>query len=152
MKYNVTILWEKGSSETFTDNKYSRVHTCKFDGDIDLRMSASPQVVPLPMSEESAADPEEIFVAAISSCHMLFFLSIAAANKFTVEKYEDNAEGQVSKNEEGKLSVTSVTLKPTVTFLGNLPGREQVAKFHEMSHDRCYIANSVKTKIEVIQQ
>ncbi len=152
MKYNVTVLWKRASSEIFTDNKYSRLHTCLFDGGTELKMSASPQVVPLPMSDESAADPEEIFVASISSCHMLFFLSIAARNKFTIEKYEDKAEGLVSKNEEGKLSVTSVTLKPVITFSGDQPTHEQIASFHEMSHEQCYIANSVKTVINVIQE
>jgi len=152
MSYNIKISWEKDSGETFVDNKYSRAHTWTFDGGIELSASSSPHVVPLPMSVESAVDPEEAFVASLSSCHMLWFLSIAAGKKYIVESYEDNAEGILGKDEEGKLAMTKVTLKPKVNFGGNAgPSREQIDELHHLAHEKCFIANSVKTKINIVQ-
>jgi len=152
MSYNIKISWEKDSGETFVDNKYSRAHTWTFDGGIELSASSSPHVVPLPMSVESAVDPEEAFVASLSSCHMLWFLSIAAGKKYIVESYEDNAEGILGKDEEGKLAMTKVTLKPKVNFGGNaVPSREQIDELHHLAHEKCFIANSVKTKINIVQ-
>jgi len=152
MSYNVKISWEKELAEAFVDNKYSRAHTWTFDGGIELSASSSPHVVPLPMSVESAFDPEEAFVASLSSCHMLWFLSIAAGKKYIVESYEDNAEGILGKDEEGKLAMTEVTLKPEVNFGGNaVPSREQIDELHHLAHEKCFIANSVKTKINIVQ-
>jgi organic hydroperoxide reductase OsmC/OhrA len=151
MKYNVKVYWKKESAESFTDNKYSRAHKWIFDGGTEVVASSSPQVVPLPLSNESAVDPEEAFVASLSSCHMLFFLSLAAAQKFCIETYEDNAEGMMSKNDNGQMAMTVVTLKPTVVFSGsNIPSHEQVSALHESAHEKCYIANSVKTEIKII--
>ncbi len=151
MKYNVKVFWEKRSAESFTDNKYSRVHKWIFDG-AEVMASSSPQVVPVPMSDAKAVDPEEAFVASLSSCHMLFFLSLAAAQKYCIETYEDNAEGVMNKNEHGQMAMTIVTLKPTVIFSGNnIPSFDQVAALHEQAHEKCYIANSVKTEIKIIQ-
>ncbi len=152
MKYNVRVFWEKSAAEIFTDNKYNRVHKWRFDGGAEVMASASPQVVPLPMSDERGVDPEEAFVAALSSCHMLFFLSIAAANKYCIERYEDNAEGVMSKNEHGQMAMTVVTLKPAIIFSGsNIPSFDEIAAVHEQAHEKCYIANSVKTEIKIIQ-
>jgi organic hydroperoxide reductase OsmC/OhrA len=152
MSYNIKISWEKDSGEAFVDNKYSRAHTWTFDGGIALSASSSPHVIPLPMSVESAVDPEEAFVASLSSCHMLWFLSIAAGKNYIVESYEDNAEGILGKDEEGKLAMTKVTLKPEVNFGGNaVPSREQVEELHHLAHEKCFIANSVKTKVTIVQ-
>lgn len=152
MSYTVRILWKKDSSEAFVDNKYSRAHTWTFDGGIALAASSSPHVVPLPMSKESAVDPEEAFLASLSSCHMLWFLSIAAGKKFIVESYDDHAVGVLAKNEEGKLAMTEVTLKPKVIFSGKtLPSQEQLDELHHLAHEKCFIANSVKTKISIVQ-
>lgn len=152
MSYSVKISWKKDLGETFVDNKYSRAHTWTFDGGIELLASSSPHVVPLPMSVESAVDPEEAFIASLSSCHMLWFLSIAAGKKYIVESYEDNAEGILGKDEEGKLAMTEVTLKPEVNFGGNaVPSREQIEEFHHSAHEKCFIASSVKTKINIVQ-
>ena len=152
MPYNVKIFWKKKPDEAFVDNKYSRSHTWTFDGGIELAASSSPHVVPLPMSNESAVDPEEAFIAAISGCHMLWFLSMAVEKKYIVESYEDNAEGVLRKNEDGNLAMTTVTLKPKVIFSGkNTPSREQVDEMHHMAHEKCYIANSVKTKVNIFQ-
>ena len=152
MTYRVRVSWKKDVHETFLDNKYSRSHTWTFDGGIELQASSSPHVVPLPMSSEAAVDPEEAFVASLSSCHMLWFLSIAVENNYLVESYEDNAEGVLAKDEEGKLAMTRVTLKPRVTFGGqHAPSRDQVDELHHSAHAKCFIANSVKTKIAIVQ-
>jgi len=151
MAYNVRISWNKKSDEAFLDNKYSRSHKWTFDGGIELAASSSPHVVPPPMSNESAVDPEEAFIASLSSCHMLWFLSLAVEKKFVVESYEDNAEGVLAKNEEGKLAITRVTLNPKITFGGtHTPSRDQIDELHHSAHDKCFIANSVKTKITVV--
>jgi organic hydroperoxide reductase OsmC/OhrA len=152
MSYNVKISWQKKPDEHFLDNKYSRAHTWSFDGGIKLNASSSHQVVPVPFSDESAIDPEEAFIASVSSCHMLWFLSIAVNEKFIVESYEDNAEGELEKNEEGKLAMTRVILKPKIKFGNEItPSPEQIDELHHLAHEKCFIANSVKTKITIIQ-
>lgn len=150
MKYTATIYWQKGVDEVFSDNKYSRLHQWKLDG-VTLPASASPQVVPLPLSHSTAIDPEEALVAALSSCHMLFFLSLAAAKGFIIESYEDAAEGLLEKNENDKMMMKSVTLHPKIIFSGSkLPMPGEITKLHEEAHGRCYIANSVLTEINII--
>ena len=152
MTHNVRVFWRKNPGEAFVDNKYSRSHMWTFDGGIELAASSSPHVVPLPMSNESAVDPEEAFVASLSSCHMLWFLSLAVEKNFVVESYEDNAEGILGKNQEGKLAMTRVTLNPKITFSGNhTPSRDQIDELHHTAHEKCFIANSVKTEIIVVQ-
>jgi len=151
MPYSVKIFWKKNLDEAFVDSKYSRSHTWSFDGGIEIPASSSPHVVPVPMSNESAVDPEEAFVAAVSSCHMLWFLSIAAEKKFIVESYEDNAIGVLGKNGEGKLAMTKITLKPKVNFNDTtVPTSEQVDELHRLAHEKCFIANSVKTDITMM--
>ena len=152
MKYTVKVFWEKKQEELFSDNKYSRAHKWIFDGGVELPASSSPHIVPIPLSDETAVDPEEAFVASLSSCHMLFFLPIAAANKYIIESYEDEAEGIMAKNEAGKMAMTVVNLKPKIIFSGtNMPTQEQIAKMHESAHEKCFIANSVKSEINIIQ-
>ena len=151
MPYGVSILWKKNLDEVFVDRKYSRSHTWSFDGGIEIPASSSSHVVPVPMSNESAVDPEEAFVAAVSSCHMLWFLSIAAEKNFIVESYEDNAIGVLGKNGEGKLAMTKITLKPKVNFNDTIvPTIEQVNELHCLAHEKCFIANSVKTDIIIM--
>ena len=148
--YNVKISWKKNKNEIFTDQKYSRAHTWIFDGGVEVPASSSPHVVPLPMSSESAVDPEEAFVASISSCHMLWFLSIAAGKKFVIDSYEDNAIGILAKNDEGVLAMTEVTLKPEIIFSSNnIPSQSQIEELHHTAHEKCFIAASVKTKINI---
>jgi len=152
MKYTVKVIWNKLPEESFIDNKYSRLHQWNFDGGIELKASSSPNVVPLPMSDASAVDPEEAFVASISSCHMLWFLSLAASQKYIVESYSDEAEGIMNKNLNGDMAMTSVTLKPIIKFIGsNIPSFEEINDLHEKAHKKCFIANSVKTEIKIIQ-
>lgn len=150
MKYNVKVWWERNSTEKFTDNKYSREHTWMFDGGVELSASSSPQVVPVPMSKESAVDPEEAFVASLSSCHMLFFLSVAARKNLVVDRYEDIAEGILGENEDGETAVTSVNLNPQIVFSGsNIPTPDQITKIHRLAHTKCFIANSVRSEITI---
>jgi organic hydroperoxide reductase OsmC/OhrA len=148
-EYSATVCWEN-RQEAFTDNHYSRGHTWSFDGGIEVPASASPQVVPVPYSNPACVDPEEAFVAALSSCHMLFFLSIAAKNQFIVERYKDRAIGIMDNNEAGKLAMTAIHLHPKITFRGDcLPTLAQIAAMHEQAHHQCFLANSVKASITI---
>jgi organic hydroperoxide reductase OsmC/OhrA len=150
MPYNVRINWKKRLADGFVDGKYSRAHTWTFDGGIELPASSSPHVVPLPMSDAAAVDPEEAFIASISSCHMLWFLSIAAEKRYVVESYEDRAEGILAKDETGRLAMTRVTLKPKVHFSSQLvPSQQELAQLHHLAHEKCFIASSVKTRITI---
>jgi organic hydroperoxide reductase OsmC/OhrA len=151
MKYTATIRWVKSANEPFADGKYSRVHHWLFDGGMQVNASASPHIVPLPMSDPALIDPEEAFIASLASCHMLFFLSFCAKEKYVVTRYEDNAEGILREGEDGKQRIASVTLYPTVQFEeGRSPSGETLHQLHELAHENCFIANSVKTKIEVV--
>jgi organic hydroperoxide reductase OsmC/OhrA len=145
--YHVSVHWNRGEAK-FTDNRYRRAHTWTFDGGITVPGSSSPQVVPLPYSEAHAVDPEEAFVASLSSCHMLWFLSIAAARGFRVDGYADDAVGTMAKNASGKLAMTVVALRPRVAFGGErLPTRDEQDAMHHKAHDECFIANSVITDV-----
>ncbi len=147
--YTTTIIWKRGD-QPFVDNKYKRAHSWRFDSGITIKASSSPSIVPAPFSDPSAVDPEEAFVASISSCHMLWFLFIAAERGIVVDYYTDNAEGILAKDESGKLSITKVTLRPHIVYdKSSLPGKEINAKIHKQAHEKCFIANSVKTVIEV---
>lgn len=152
MQYKVKLIWEKTAGDDFLKKNYSRVHKWIFDGGIELKASSSPHVVPVPMSDESAVDPEEAFIAAISSCHMLSFLFVAAKEKFIIESYKDNAVGIMKKNDDGKLAITEVTLNPKIIFGGNkIPDQSQLNDLHHRAHEECFIASSVKTKIHIAE-
>jgi organic hydroperoxide reductase OsmC/OhrA len=142
------VVWQRAAGEKFTDKRYSRAHTWTFDGGASIAASASPHVVPLPYSVEANVDPEEAYVAALSSCHMLTFLGLAAARGILVESYEDHAEGVMAKNEAGKLVITRVTLNPVIGFGGTAPSRAVEEELHHQAHEECFLANSVKTEIE----
>ena len=148
-KYVATIIWERDGVK-FTDNKYKRSHHWEFDGGQIIPASSSPKVVPTPFSDPSGVDPEEAFIASLSSCHMLWFLSIAAEEGFVVEHYNDEAEGLMENNEEDQLAITEVMLRPHVTYVnGSAPSIEENAEMHLKAHEKCFIANSVRTKINV---
>jgi organic hydroperoxide reductase OsmC/OhrA len=143
----VTISWQRDDA-VFSDNRYSRSHLWQFDGGARVLASASPHIVPIPLSDPANVDPEEAFIAAISSCHMLWFLSIACKRGFVVESYSDNAVGILTKNNEGKLTVTRVKLRPQVIFAGpNLPDESKFREMHEDAHRECFIANSVRSEV-----
>ena len=146
-EYTATIAWRRGDA-AFTDNRYSRGHTWQFDGGVEVPASSSPQVVPVPLSVAAAVDSEEAFVASVASCHMLWFLSIAAKRGFVVDGYRDEATGLVGKNEKGKIAVLTVTLHPEVSFVGaTSPTREQLTAMHHESHESCYIASSIRSEV-----
>ena len=145
--YTAETLWERKDAD-FLDNRYSRLHLLRFDGGLEVPGSSSPSVVPLPMSDASALDPEEAFVSSLSSCHMLWFLTMAVKRKFRVDRYFDAATGVMEKNAEGKVAMTVVTLHPEVAFSGDhQPSREELDKLHHDAHEACFIANSVKTDV-----
>ena len=149
-KHSALISWYRGGDEEFLDNLYSRGREWSFDGGTTVSASSSPHVVPLPYSVESNVDPEEAFVASLSSCHMLFFLSVAAKRKFVVDEYVDYVVGIMEKDESGKVMMTKVTLRPIVKFSAKKqPTAEQLEKMHHKSHEQCFIANSVKTEVVV---
>ena len=149
-EYYTTINWQRQPDEKFSDNKYSRGHTWEFDGGEIIQASSSPHIVPLPYSVEANVDPEEAFIASLSSCHMLFFLSIAAKRRYTIESYTDNVTGIMQIDKNNKMSMTDVTLNPEVIFTGKKqPTQEQINKIHHQAHEQCFIANSVKTKVHI---
>ena len=141
-----TTEWTRQGAK-FTDNRYSRGHTWLFDGGVTVPASSSPHVVPLPHSVEAAVDPEEAFVAALSSCHMLSFLYVAAKRGFVADSYRDEAFGVMGKNAEGQTWVTTTTLRPDIVFSGKQPSREELDAMHHQAHEMCFIANSVKTEV-----
>jgi organic hydroperoxide reductase OsmC/OhrA len=147
--YAATISWNRNNQE-FLDNRYSRAHQWSFDGGARIAASSSPLSVPLPMSVAENVDPEEALVAAASSCHMLFFLSLAARAGFVIDSYVDHAEGTMEKNAEGKVAITRISLRPQIVFSGaRQPTAAELAHLHHESHERCYIANSLKAEIVV---
>ncbi len=146
MQCVATISWARGDA-AFTDNRYSRAHEWRFDGGAVVKASSSPHVVRVPMSDASAVDPEEAFVASLSSCHMLWFLSLSASKGWVVDAYRDEAVGTMAKNETGKLAMTLVILRPRVTFEGRQPSNEELLELHHRAHEECFIASSVKTEV-----
>lgn len=151
--YHATVIWQR-HDQVFTDNKYSRAHEWLFQGQdkkysTQVAASSSHHVVPLPYSVEENVDPEEAFVASLSSCHMLFFLSLAAKERWLIDHYEDQAVGILGKNAQGKMAMTEVTLMPKVTFAGTQPTRDSQEELHHQAHELCFIANSVLTNISV---
>ena len=147
--YTVEIRWNRGE-QTFADNRYSRAHTWHFDGGTVVPASSSPAVVPLPMSCAASVDPEEAFVASLSSCHMLWFLSIAAKQGYTVDSYCDAASGLMAKNSAGKVAMTNLTLRPLIAFSGTkIPDRTALGALHLAAHEECFIANSVRSEVVI---
>jgi organic hydroperoxide reductase OsmC/OhrA len=147
-RYEANVHWQRAANETFTDQRYSRRHELRFDGGAVVAGSSAVSSVPLPWSDPSAVDPEEMLVASIASCHMLWFLSLAAKAGYVVERYSDAAEGVMTKNAAGKLWLSLVTLRPRVTFAqGRDPTAEALDALHHKAHEECFIANSVKSEV-----
>jgi organic hydroperoxide reductase OsmC/OhrA len=148
-KYTARVVWERGD-QAFVDNRYSRAHRWSFDGGVEVRGSSSPDVVKPPLSDPNAVDPEEAFIASLSSCHMLWFLSLAAVKKFRVDRYDDEAEGVMAKDAQGRTAITRVTLRPAIAFSGDtLPTQADLEALHHTAHERCFIANSVKSEVVI---
>lgn len=147
--HKATIRW-KLSGENFVKGRYSREHTWAFDGGVVVPASASPSVVPAPYSNPSHVDPEEAFVAAISSCHLLTFLYLASQRGLLVESYDDEAIGVMTKNERGVPWVSAVTLHPKIAYGGaRRPTAAEEEHLHHEAHEQCFIANSIRTSVSV---
>ncbi len=146
-EYTAVVVWSRGGA-VFTDNKYSRGHRWRFDGGVEVPASSSPAVVPLPLSVAAAVDPEEAFVASLSSCHMLSFLYIAAKRGFVVDDYKDEAVGVLEKDASGGRAMTRVTLRPETRFSGSKrPSADDLDAMHHEAHEMCFLARSVKTDV-----
>jgi len=149
-EYKATIDWKNINGADFLKGRYTREHTWTFDGGVTVPASPSPYVVPAPWSNPANVDPEEAFVASLSSCHMLTFVWLAGKAGFLVESYRDEATGVMAKNERGSFWVCKVTLHPQILWGGEKrPTADDVDKLHHRAHEECYIANSVKTEVVV---
>lgn len=145
--YRVTMDWDRGAA-AFTDSQYSRAHRWTFDGGLVVPGSASPQVVRAPYSAAAAVDPEEAFVASLSSCHLLWFLSIASDDGYVVDRYHDDARGRMGRNADGRMAMLEVVLRPRVRFSGDRrPDVAELMELHDRAHHECFIANSVRTTV-----
>ncbi len=148
-EHTAFVRWQRGNAE-FARGRYSRAHEWRFDGGAVVPASASPAVVRAPWSDPAGVDPEEAFVAAIASCHMLWFLSLAAERGFLIEDYEDAAVGSMGRLANGHEAITDVVLKPRIVFAGeHRPDASEIDALHELAHERCFIANSVRSAIRV---
>jgi organic hydroperoxide reductase OsmC/OhrA len=144
-EHRATIHWKRETPD-FSYESYDRTHRWTFDGGVTVTASAAPAY----RGRAELVDPEEALVASIASCHMLTFLAIAARRRLVVDRYEDEAVGFLEKNAEGRLAITRVVLRPRIRFSGaRTPDAAELEKLHELSHDQCFIANSVRTEIAV---
>jgi organic hydroperoxide reductase OsmC/OhrA len=148
--HSAIIRWERSGAD-FLKGRYSREHTWTFDGGVALSASAAPANVPAPYSNPLGVDPEEAFVASVSSCHMLTYLYVAYQKGFQVERYRDEAVGTMTKNERGVLWVSSITLRPQIEYTGERhPSLGEARELHHLAHEQCFIANSIRTVVSVI--
>jgi organic hydroperoxide reductase OsmC/OhrA len=147
--YTATIRWSRDGAEGFAKGQYSRAHEWAFDGGAVVPASASPHIVPAPWSDPAGVDPEEAFVASLSSCHMLFFLDFARRAGFVIDSYVDEAEGELAKGADDKMAMTRVTLRPRISWQDEGPDPAALADLHHRAHEACFIANSVTTEVTV---
>ncbi|XDF37077.1 OsmC family protein [Paracidovorax avenae] len=146
--HTATVAWQRGTDD-FLDRRYHRAHTWQFDGGATVAASSSPHVVPLPYSDAAAVDPEEAYIASLSSCHMLWFMDFASRAGFRLDSYTDAATGTMAKNEAGQIAVTHVQLRPVTRFDAmHAPTAEQLEALHHQAHASCFLANSVRTRID----
>lgn len=146
-EHRATVEWT--ASGDFASNRYSRAHRWRFDGGATVLASSSPSVVPVPLSDPAGVDPEEALVASASSCHMLWFLSLAQAAGHVVTRYRDEAAGTLGKDANGRVAITKILLSPDIAFVGMPPDAEEIARLHREAHERCFIANSLRAEISV---
>ena len=147
--HTATIRWSRTGDGDYTKGQYSRAHEWAFDGGAVVPASASPHVVPAPWSDPAGVDPEEAFVASLSSCHMLFFLDFARRAGFVIDSYVDEAEGELAMGGDGKMAMTRVTLRPRIAWVDEGPDPAGLADLHHKAHEACFIANSVTTEVTV---
>ena len=147
-EHKITLTWQRGDTP-FEYQKYSRDHTWKFDSGHEMQASAAPAYLGNP----KFVDPEEAFVASLSSCQMLTFLAVTCKKKFVLDEYVDEAVGHMEKNAEGKLAITRVTLRPRLKFSGDKqPTAEELKEMNHTAHEQCFIASSVKTEVTIEPQ
>jgi len=149
--YTATVRWSRQGDGDFAKGQYSRAHEWAFDGGAVVPASASPHIVPAPWSDAAGVDPEEGFIASLSSCHMLFFIDFARRQGLVVDNYVDEAEGVMEKGADGKIRITRITLWPHVAWSGGTPDKATIADLHHRAHEACVIANSVTTVVTVQQ-
>ena len=147
--YTATIRWSRKGEGDFAKGQYSRAHEWAFDGGAMVAASPSPHIVPAPWNDPAGVDPEEAFVASLSSCHMLFFLEFSRRAGLVIDSYADEAEGVLDKRPDGKMAMTRVTLRPRVTWADQQPDEAALADLHHRAHEACFIANSVTTEVTV---
>ena len=147
--HNATIRWSASPGEDFARGQYHRAHSWLFDGGAVVPASASPHIVPAPWSDAAGVDPEEAFVASLASCHMLFFLDFARRAGVVVASYEDEADGEMHKGDDGRIRITKVTLRPRIEFGGAAPDAAALDALHHKAHEACFIANSVTSEIVI---
>jgi len=148
-KHFATIRWFASPGEDFAKGQYSRAHSWNFDGLANVAASASPHIVPMPWANPNAVDPEEAFVASAASCHMLFFLDFARRAGVIVTSYDDEAEGEMEKGDDGKTRITRITLRPRIVYGDVAPTDEMLADLHHKAHEACFIANSITSEIVI---
>ena len=145
--HTATVRWQRAGAD-FASRRYPRAHDWTFDGGARVRASSSPHVVPVPLSDPGAVDPEEAYVAALASCHMLWFLDLAARDGWVVDDYEDAAAGRMGRDATGRLVVDLVMLRPRTRFGGGrAPDDAALAALHHRAHEACFLANSVRSEI-----
>ena len=147
--YTATIRWSRSGDGDFTKGQYSRAHEWAFDGGAVVPAGPSPHIVPQPWGNPAGVDPEEAFIASLSSCHMLFFVDFARRAGFVLDSYVDEAEGVLAKGADGRMAMTRVTLRPEVEWGGDAPDAAALAELHHKAHDACFIANSVTSEVVV---
>lgn len=142
-EHRATIEWSRDGQQ-FVYETYSRKHTLRFEGGITVPANAAPANIPKTVPPAPGVDPEQAFVASLSSCHMLWFLHLAGQRKFVIDRYVDDAVGVLDKD-----WISKVTLRPVVTFSGKAPTEAEQRALHEKAHERCFIANSVKSEVVI---
>ena len=148
-KHSAIVSWSNADPAAFREGHYSRAHEWRFDGGAVVPGSASPDVVRAPWSDAAAVDPEEAFLASISSCHMLWFLDLARQAGFAVTRYDDEATAALVRSADGKVRIEEVVLHPQVTFADPQPDAAAIDMLHHTAHEKCFIANSVSATIRV---
>ena len=144
--HTATIRWSQDEDDHFTLGRYTRVHEIAFDGGTTIEASGAPGNVPAQFSSETSVDPEEMFVASLASCHMLWFLDLSRRAGVEILSYEDKAEGLMGKTAAGRTAIVTVTLRPKVECKGDAG---LLAELHHKAHEACFIANSVTTEVVV---
>ena len=147
--HTATIRWSQDEDDHFTLGRYTRVHEIAFDGGTTIEASGAPGNVPAQFSSEASVDPEEMFVASLASCHMLFFVDLARRAGLVVDRYTDEAEGLLEKRDDGKMWMSKVTLRPRIDWGSDVPDEATLADLHHKAHDLCFIANSVTSEVVV---